>query len=137
MTACSSCIRPSIRAIGTRYYCDEHLLALFDSFTSPALAHVGFGILDGASVRCTSCGATWKGATGDRCGWCAQSYAIMLDHQADIVLTPPDFDVDMHDDEIERRMVAWAERLERAVEADIVTHDEAERALRRQMGHAA
>lgn|GEM_PF-4937975 len=137
MTTCSDCHRPAVKPVGTRNYCDEHLLALYATFTSPALAHVGYGITDGAYVRCTSCNATWQGVTGDRCWWCQRSYAVMLEHQADLVTQPPDLDPDMADAVINARMAAWADRLWRAVLAGIIDERQAQRALTQQMKKAA
>jgi hypothetical protein len=57
----------------------------------------------------------------------------MIEWQAALTLPPPD--VDPNDARYEDRMKAWAERLARAVEAEIVTRDKALTAWRRAVTH--
>src|SRR6185295_16664374 len=56
-------------------------------------------------LQCQLCDATWVGIPGDDCWWCLRAEQIQLEHQTDLLLTPPD----VHPDDVlyEKRMTAW------------------------------
>jgi hypothetical protein len=130
---CSTCGAPGIRNLGTRGYCGGHLAEVYRRFSPEVWKLRGIGLQDGArrpdhgpecmELRCVACGATWVGPMLEHCYWCERSHARMLDHQAELVLEPPDTDPD--DRNHEDRMRAWAERLARAVDAGLVTRERA------------
>ena len=140
---CHACGEPGARNIGTRGYCDEHLAALLDTFHSRRLH--GFGTRAGlerpehgpgyADLVCTACSATWVGRPGDPCVWCERSREALFAHQRELLLRPPDVDLD--DAALENRMIARGERLRRGVEAGIVDQAAARRAWERAVRRAA
>lgn len=88
-----------------------------------------------ALVRCIDCGYSWFGPPGERCDNCARITDNRRKWQAELVLTPPDVDPD--DRNRDARLAAWAERLARAVEVDLITEAQARRALDRVVEHVA
>ncbi len=85
-----------------------------------------------ADLRCDQCGATWVGVIGEPCWWCRRSYEITLEHQAELVLTPPDLDPDLNDAARTAALEAWAERLAVAVKAGVISEGEARGAMKRE-----
>jgi len=79
-------------------------------------------------LQCQICEATWSGIPGDPCWWCERSIEIQLEHQAELLLTPPD--VDRDDINYEAKMRGWSERLARGVKAEIITEQQARNASR-------
>jgi len=90
-----------------------------------------------ADLRCDQCSATWVGNPGDPCWWCWDRNRKTLDWHAQAMLTPPDYDPD--DRNYTNVMGAWIDRMAVAVEAGIITREEATRAYQRgaRHGHAA
>lgn len=80
-------------------------------------------------LACAVCEATWAGFAGEACPWCTASAQRQQEHQAALVLQPPDTARD--DTTHETRMLAWGQRMKRAVDAGIITTDQARRAWRR------
>ena len=76
---------------------------------------------------CDTCGATWETVDGDTCNWCTTALDNQRRWQAELTLTPPD-NTDPDDQRYDGIMQAWADRLETAVEAEIITAHQAERA---------
>jgi hypothetical protein len=79
-----------------------------------------------ADLRCDVCAATWVGPIGEPCEWCIRLAEDLCRWQAETVLRPPDdIDPDMHPTELRRRRDAWAQRLLVAVEAGLVSRQQA------------
>jgi len=143
---CTRCDNQAERSLGTEWLCAD----CHEAILAPIRARVlerdmlqetthGKGVQCGplepdygagwAHLACDQCGATWVGKIGAACSWCQDRYQRLLDEQAQTVLTPPDVD---HDDiNYPAAIVAWAERLNRAVIAEIVSVEEASRAYRK------
>lgn len=85
--------------------------------------------LDVELVCCGECGATWHGYAEDECDWCAAAEERQRRWQAEMVLTAPD--VDPEDIAFDGATRGWADRLAVAVEAELITREQAERAWRR------
>lgn len=85
--------------------------------------------IGGDIVKCSKCGATWKGKEGTRCDWCDRRHARLLIEQTERVLEPPDSDSDdiTHAD----KMMTWVQRLERAVTIGLITERHAQQAINR------
>ena len=130
---CSTCNAPGVRNLGTDGYCAVHLARLYGRFDPAVWQMDGIG-LPGRStnpddLQCRACGATWVGIPGEVCAWCARSLERLHEWQAQTVLTPPDVDPD--DINYHNALVAWAKRLDVAVNAGIVDRHTAERAVLR------
>jgi hypothetical protein len=136
-----SCGAPGVRNLGTKGYCGAHLAALYRKFPAEVWALDGIGLQAGprrpdygpeyVELECCACGAGWIGALLEACPWCAELRARMLEWQAENVLTPPD--VDPAERNYDDRMKAWAARLARAVEAELVTREQALTAWHREV----
>jgi hypothetical protein len=87
-----------------------------------------------ADLVCDRCGAGWTGIIGEECWWCWRALERMRQWQAELTLTPPEIDAD--DERYVGAMEAWAERLAVAVDAEIITEAQADRAWQR-APHAA
>lgn len=119
-------------------FCLEHWLELIATWPAEVFALAGVGIQAGArrpeygpgfaDLRCAACSATWVSIIGDLCPWCRASWESLVDHQAALLLTPPD--VEVEDVNYDAIMLGWAERIARAVDVEILTDHEARRALR-------
>lgn len=143
---CSVCRAPAIRTIVQRAYCfdcaEEILAPIRARHGVPA---IGRGLLSGrprldcgegwAELRCPFCDATWVGPIGEVCEYCRSQNENMRRWQAEIVLRPPEHDID--DPRRESAMRAWAGRLRRAVESGLTTKEQAYRAWRREVGREA
>ncbi len=84
---------------------------------------------DWADLECNVCGATWVGPIGEPCSWCAESLEHMRQWQTKILLRPELPDPD--DERYPQAVVAWMQRLERGVEAELVTEPQILAAIRR------
>lgn len=84
---------------------------------------------DWAELACDRCGASWVGPIGEACDWCAVALERMRVWQAEKLLQPelPDRD----DARRRHSLEAWAERLARGVEAELITAAEARAAFDR------
>jgi hypothetical protein len=139
MTTCSRCPRQPAASLGTEWLCAEH----YEAVMAPIRAAVaqrhpflGFGVdAGGGIVECSTCGATWRGRIGAPCAWCERRGERLLEEQAEMVLRQPDSD--SHDEHHRDRMSAWVQRLRRAVEAGLITEQQANRAVERASSDAA
>lgn len=147
------CVRPgcphaAVRTVGSEALCAEHVEQLLAPirervFTQPNADGVGklYGVLRPeygplvGDLRCTTCSATWTGRLGELCWWCQRSNEIQREHQAELVLRPPDIDPD--DARYDNTMTAWAQRLAVAVRAGLVTEQQARRVWDRTNNRAA
>lgn len=121
-------------------YCSTHLAELFAGFDPAIWSMHGVGLPCGAlrpehgpaveDLRCVACGATWVGLAGEPCTWCQRSRDVLVAHEHDMVLRVPE-------QANERTLTTWGERLRRAVDTQIITRAEAERAWRRAVHHVA
>ena len=142
---CSTCGAPGFRNVFAFGYCASHLSELYRSFSAEVWAMRGVGVQAGprrpdrgpeyVELECVACGAGWVGALFERCGWCAQALERMQNWQAQLALTPPDVDPD--DRSLAERMDAWAQRMATAVQAEIITEDQARAAWNREVRHVA
>lgn len=138
---CSTCGADGVRDIGVRGYCAVHLEQLYATFDRSVFAFRGVGVQHGATrndfgphyvdLQCNACEATWVGVVGDACEWCARSYRVMIDHQVELVLAPPDVDLD--DQRRSDMLAGWADRLWVAVEAGLIVRRQAEQVLQREV----
>ena len=143
---CHVCGGPGVRNVGTQGFCGAHLTELYVSFSPEVFASMhGVGLQYGpmrpdwgpayADLECSACEAAWTGVPGDACWWCQRSHAVMLEHQAELVLARPD--VHRADARYEPAMSAWARRLANAVKAGVVDERRAWLALEREVRRAA
>ncbi len=88
-----------------------------------------------ADCTCTACSYQAVAPVGEPCGPCVASAEQQRAWQAEKVLTPPDIDPD--DRNRDGRLKAWAERLARAVAAELITEAQARMVLKREVRHAA
>jgi hypothetical protein len=85
-----------------------------------------------ADLCCDQCGATWTGRIDTACPWCDDANTRMWDGQRIKTLTPPDVDPD--DRVYPQVLIGWGERLNRAIEAGLVSVEEASNAYRKAVG---
>lgn len=132
---CDRCPQPAVRSVAAEYLCIGHTNHILDPIRVRVLQRQGingYGIPqtprgDGwHDLACNTCGATWVGHSHDPCWWCQRHLELLQTHQAELVLEPPDIDPD--DSRYLTAMNAWAERLARAVAADLITDTEARNA---------
>ena len=138
---CTTCGAVGVRNVGTRGYCATHISDLYRSF-APQVWTVGIGVLAGVArpehgpefheLACVACDATWVGPLFESCWWCERALAVQQDAQAVLALTAPD--CDPADARWAGAMEAWRGRLRRAVEAELITATQAERAWDRTRG---
>jgi hypothetical protein len=103
---------------------------------------------------CDACGAGWVGVDEEPCYWCERSLALLQEGQRAMLLDPPWLQSDagsMRYDELSEidkavwdrtrgqirgtdSVVAWVARLRRGVDADLITQNEAEAAMRKVTG---
>ena len=130
---CHQCGQPGIRNIGANGHCARHLGDLYATLDPAVFQLHGIGLPgrtdNDNDLTCTACEATWYGPPGEHCHYCARSRRIQLDHQASLVLEPPDVDPD--DTLWAARMEAWVDRLKVAAMAGVVTQNEALHAITR------
>ena len=143
---CSHCGNPGVRNLGAKGYCGEHLARLLRTFQDHIWQANGVGLPVGqvrpefgplmADLECIACDATWVGVPGDPCAYCRIHRNLLVQSQRDRILRAPS----PADDDplpLDQRMFAWGERLKRAVEAGLVTRDEAQRVWRLAVHHVA
>lgn len=157
---CSECGAPGFQNVYSRGYCVSHLAELYRAFSPEVWDLAGVGLPEGRrpdhgeecfDLRCVACGATWVGAAFDPCGWCERERERLVADQRRQLLDPPWLASDAGDpryDELsaldqavwdrtrgQRRdadsLEIWVGRLARAVEAGVITEDEARRAVDR------
>jgi hypothetical protein len=80
-------------------------------------------------LECGTCAATWTGMPDDPCAWCQRAAEIQLEHQAELLLTPPQ--VNRDDINYEAKIRGWGERLARGVVAELITDKQAAAAWKR------
>ena len=140
--ACTECGAPGARNLGANGYCGAHLAALHTLFDPAVFAYNGRGHQMApaddwgapyATLACNACAATWIGISGEQCWWCQQAHRIMIDHQTELLLQPPDIDRD--DQRYKPAMTAWADRLWVGVQAELITQPQAEQTLKRVHTH--
>jgi hypothetical protein len=85
-----------------------------------------------ADLQCDQCGAGWTGQIDTACPWCDERIDRQWDDQRRLVLTPPDVDPD--DRTYPQALVAWGERLNRAIESGLISVEEASTAYRKAVG---
>lgn len=143
---CWRCAQPSVQHLLHRGYCAACWTTFVEEHISPEhLPATGLLVSSVPTVnglapcRCARCGATCTDAPGTSCAWCCWSLVDQQRHQAELVLTAPDIDVD--DVRYEPMMRGWADRLRTAVDAELVTKADArttwQRARRREVARAA
>ena len=142
---CSRCGTPGVRNIAASAFCGTHLTELFDTFDPSIWAANGVGLPRGlerpeygpgnADLTCVACGASWVAVPGDPCPFCGRSRELLAEHQRSLLIRPPD--IDAKHQSYDTVMMAWGERLKRAVDAGVLTRTQAQAAWRRGVGHAA
>lgn len=148
---CARCTATAVRTLGTEDLCAPCAEAILEPIRARVLERDmlqettrGRGGQVGplrtdygpgwADLACNQCNARWTGRINGACPWCADREEWMLEEQRKLIRTPPD--VEREDITYEARMGAWIDRMSRAVEAGIITRDEARWAWERtQRGH--
>lgn len=135
---CQECGNPGVRNLGADGYCSTHLHDLYDAFGPEAWVDGGVGLQDGplrpeygpleADLKCCCCEAAWTGIPGDPCWWCRRAREIQLEHQIDLLLTPPDVHPD--DATYDNKMRGWVARMRVGAEAGLITDQQAQAAFR-------
>lgn len=135
---CHECGADGVRNLGTQGYCSRHLAAVYNRFDPTVFQLNGVGLQEGPphdhwaghyELACCACRATWVGVPGEPCRWCAAAYERMLGWQVETTLTPPDIDPD--NQRWVPAILAWADRVQTAVSAELISQAVAERALTR------
>jgi hypothetical protein len=136
-----------VKNLGSRGYCAAHLADFYRRCISPetwAWRGAGLGLpitpIDDegfAILECSACRATWAGAPFTDCSWCIEAAARQRQWQAELVLQPPGIIGGMANREYPGVMSGWADRLANAVKAGLISRQQAERAWRRAVTHAA
>jgi hypothetical protein len=80
-------------------------------------------------LQCQICEATWVGIPGASCWWCERSIEIQFEHQAELLLTPPDIHPD--DARYLARMDAWSDRLVVGEAVGLITQAQSDAAWKR------
>jgi hypothetical protein len=80
-------------------------------------------------LQCDTCQAGWLGEPDMDCPWCLKAIVDMRQWQAELVLRPPDIDID--DATRPGVIQGWGERLANAVKAGIVDPNKAKKAWER------
>lgn len=70
--------------------------------------------------RCRECGATWEAFPGDPCPWCARRAELAREREREAVLRPG------------TDRITWGEDLLMAVDAGLITRQEARQAIMRE-----
>jgi hypothetical protein len=149
---CSACGAPGVKNLGRRGYCIRHLCAFVAKLPLKTFGGVGVGVptpSDAELLACNLCSATWYGPALEHCPWCERAVETMLDDHRKRLLHPDwaESQGDRYDElspvdkavwdrtrGISRgagSVEAWTKRLLEAVDADIITVDEARQALER------
>lgn len=137
-----ACGQPATRTLGARPYCDECAEQVLGPIRKRVARRdgVGYGVQTGrrrpdwgfsyADLTCNLCGAAWTGPVYERCSWCEDALDKMRAWQAEMLLDPdlPDRD----DVRYPGAAVAWMERLERGVQAGLITDTQALAVCRRE-----
>lgn len=137
---CHVCGGPGARDVGTQGYCWAHLAALYETYETRSLNGIGLPVgpslvneygTNVYSLHCSQCEASWVGFIADPCYWCEKSRQIAIEWQREIVLRPPEMEVD--DAARPNALRAWAERMEIQVQAGTITVEEAKNATIREI----
>ena len=139
---CAMCGKPATRSLLAVDYCTACAEAILEPIRQHVITDeggIGWGQQHGptrpdwgpryADLHCTKCDATWTGPIGEPCSWCTDSIDRMRQWQAEIVLTPPDTDPD--DIRHPAAMAGWKQRLDVAIDAELITRHQAGHAWRR------
>lgn len=86
-----------------------------------------------ADLTCDTCGATWVGPVGEACGWCDMAEERQRQWQAEVLLSTelPDPEASNFADAAR----GWGRRLKRAIDAELITTEQAQRAWQRSVPH--
>lgn len=139
---CSTCSRPAVRSLGTKWLCVEHSEAILAPIRARVLADesgIGHGRRSGpwrpeygdhwAMLGCSVCDASWLGEVGEDCTWCTGRADRTLAAQKLRLLRPelPDKSDRRYGDAV----AAWATRVAVAVKAEIISEVEGRAAVDR------
>lgn len=138
------CGADSVKELGVHGYCATCYTELLTTFDPSVFEMSGMWVLDGAvrpdhgprfaECRCLACGATAVEVVGHACAYCEHTRERMTHWQAEILLWPDMPDTD--DQRYEPAMTAWGDRLGVAVDAAIITRDQARTAWDRMASRA-
>jgi hypothetical protein len=139
---CRTCAATATRTIGTGTYCDrcaDELLAPIRARVIVDESGAGVGQQTGplrpdygdqwADLTCTTCDAEWTGPIGEPCAWCLHRAVRLVELQRRLLVHPelPEPGHRGHSAAVD----AWHERLARAVQAGVITIDDADTAAGR------
>ena len=132
-----ACGAPGYRELCGNGYCVEHYAAIVMTFDPSSFPSEGRGLPgrtdDPDDLTCATCKATWSGTVGESCAYCVRWAELACQWQVDDLLTMPD--VDVESDQFDQKMTAWAKRLRRAVDNEIITDLRAQGALKAAAKH--
>lgn len=132
---CHKCGNPGAKNLGTQGWCSTHLAQLYATF-DPAIWRLdgGIGLPNGQQrpeigpamedLECCACGARWVGTAGEQCTWCMRARLATITHQARLALAPPNTTEEL-------ALKAWNARMRTAIDAGIITKDQARQAWKR------
>lgn len=136
---CSQCGAPGARNIAAYGYCATHATNLYRQLDVEAWQDGGRGLLAGQhrpdhapemfDLECVVCGATWVGTLLEPCAWCLDRIDAQRHTQARLLLNP-----ELPPTGTARRSLAiaeWVAHLARAVQTELVTPQDALRAITR------
>ena len=136
---CYRCGSVGVRNVGARGYCGTHLAELLDSFDPIIWQANGIGLARGrmrpdlgpsiADLTCTACRAGWAAVPGTPCLFCRDERERLVRFQRQMLLTAP------ADEPTESAFMAWRHHLRLAVDAGLLTRDEASAAWRKAVKH--
>lgn len=143
------CGATAVRLIAAVAYCAQCADAILDPIrdrVGTVDGLVGRAVRRGADAlkfgpsafhaACDRCEATWVALVEhEPCRWCQARHRLIAVEQAALTLRAPE--VDEADRRHPEAMRAWAERLKRAIEAGIVTLEQADAAWRREVATRA
>lgn len=132
ITICHQCGQPATKTLCAYSYCHrcaETILAPIRERVITREPSMGIGIPTGPHLECDLCGASWIGEPGEECEWCLRWLQIAIEQQRAVLLKPelPDIEDANYNIAIE----AWVKRLAQATVAEIITPQEAHRAIDR------
>jgi hypothetical protein len=146
---CARCPAQAVRTLGMAALCGDCVerilapirarVAEYDERDRVRAAWQGYGVQRGvlrpeygprdAELACDQCAAEWVGIPGAACWWCWDRNEKLIGWHIEAVLTPPDYDPD--DRSYDAVMGAWVDRMAIAIEAGLITREEATRAYER------
>lgn len=141
---CHQCGADAVRTLGAFPYCHTCAETILEPIRNRQFVDeggIGWGRQAGpmrpdwgptfADLCCTVCQATWTGPVGEQCGFCIRTRELLVDAHRRAMLRPDRWSDDPA--RAHRQQLDWAERLGRGVRAGLITRQEAESAMNREV----